>query len=345
MKKMGLIGFFNYGLQDIGGGVMKTRNFEKILSKKYGSDRLDCLDRLEGQKNPIKYFFHFIRIIYSCSIILLFPTAKMLKSFLPILLFGQKLFHYKIAYIVIGGWLPRLVEQDNSLKNRLKKVDCIYVENIEMKNKLNDLGNVVYMPNFSLRNPLSEPKKYEQNNDIFRFCTYSRITKEKGIIDAIDAITHINNIKGKKVCTLDIYGQVWSDFEEEFTKHVKHHSDCITYCGVLTGNKAIEELSEHYMLLFPSYYEGEGFPGTLVESFMSGLPVIANDWKYNSEIVKHNRTGLIYDRDKENLYSIIEYSMSNKEMIQAMRSNCINESKKYIPDNVLSDLFKLIEKE
>lgn len=58
-------------------------------------------------------------------------------------------------------------------------------------------------------------------------------------------------------------------------------------------NQSTEVLKNYDALLFPTYYEGEGFAGTIIDAFAAGLPVIASDWKYNSEIIKQGITGVI----------------------------------------------------
>lgn len=42
-------------------------------------------------------------------------------------------------------------------------------------------------------------------------CTFSRVMKEKGIEDAVNAVKSVNKYFGRVVYTLDIYGQVDSN--------------------------------------------------------------------------------------------------------------------------------------
>lgn len=342
MKKIGMIGFFNYGLQDIGGGVMKTRNYEKMIKKEYGENNVECLDRQEGG-NPVRYILHFLKIVCSSSNILIFPTKKMLVTFVPILQMFKKIFRFQILYVVIGGWLPDAVKSSDRLYKMLKKLDGIYVETEEMKNLLPGLNNVVCIPNFSMRKQLKHAVQYESENGAVEFCTYSRITKEKGILDAIDAVATVNKNNGKQVCKLIIYGQVWPDFQQEFEAALAENKDCVAYGGLLGQEEAIDTISRCYMLLFPTYYPGEGFPGTIVESFMSGLPILASDWKYNAEIVEDGYTGYIYKpHDQKELVSLIEKCIDSPETINRMKENCITEAKKYEPDILLKPIYNKI---
>lgn len=348
MKKIGLIGFFNYGIEDIGGQVLKTRNYETILKRRYGNEDVICLDRLEGRNNPVKYMLHFIKMLCTTSAVLLFPTERMLRTFVPIILVFRSIFRFKLIYIVIGGWLPSVAKNDSKFRNLLKEMDIIYAETKEMEYELRILGiqNVDYIPNFSMRNRL---EKHEFDNvqfddSVFKLCTYSRVTKEKGIIDAIQAVHQVNKNVGRIVCTLDVYGQVWPDFEREFLEEVLLYPDEVAYRGIIKGDEALRELAKHQILLFPTYYKGEGFPGTLVEALMAGVPVIASDWHYNADIIEDGYSGMIYSLDDaQGLYKSVEKMIENKAQLSSMRVNAYNESKKYLPETVMNGLYNTLE--
>ena len=70
------------------------------------------------------------------------------------------------------------------------------------------------------------------------------------------------------------------------------------------------------------------FLGIIVESFASGLPVIASDWKYNSEIIQDGINGLLFKtKNEEDLTSKIEYCLDNYNIINEMRSKALSASK------------------
>ena len=80
-----------------------------------------------------------------------------------------------------------------------------------------------------------------------------------------------------------------------------------------------------------TYYEGEGFAGTIIDAFAAGLPVIASDWKYNSEIIKQGITGVITKTHSiSELKNAILSINSDVEKWNFMRKNCISEAKMYL---------------
>ena len=93
-------------------------------------------------------------------------------------------------------------------------------------------------------------------------------------------------------------------------------------------------VKKYHALLFPTYYEGEGFAGTLLDALASGLPAIATDWKYNKEIVQDNKTGILIEC--KNLNSLKEALISSMgENWKDIRFNCLCEAKKYIPHEAI----------
>ena len=93
------------------------------------------------------------------------------------------------------------------------------------------------------------------------------------------------------------------------------------------------------MLVFPTFYPGEGFPTTIVESFMAGLPVVASNWRFNSELVQEGKTGFIVRaHDINQLSDTLRYCLANEEVIRKMKSNVINRSFDYEPQKVVEQL-------
>ena len=92
-----------------------------------------------------------------------------------------------------------------------------------------------------------------------------------------------------------------------------------------------------------TYYEGEGFAGTIIDAFAAGLPVIASDWKYNSEIIKQGITGVITKTHSiSELKNAILSINSDVEKWNFMRKNCISEAKMYLPANAMKKLIDIV---
>ena len=100
-----------------------------------------------------------------------------------------------------------------------------------MKNALYDLGldNVTILRNFKDIKPL---QKDDLNMDVvepLNICTFSRVMKEKGIKDIVNAVKEVNEKYKKTIYTLDIYGPVDEQQTDWFDELQKFFPDCMDY--------------------------------------------------------------------------------------------------------------------
>ncbi len=345
-KKIGMIGHFMYNQESaaVNGQAIKTRNFYRMLCERYGKENILTLDTNYFRKKLFTNYKQVFHICNECNTILIFPTGNGLKLLLPVLKFLKKKKKFKILYPVIGGWLPNYLETNRKIRTLLHCVDYIYPETDNMTRAIKKMNfdNVETLYNFSIRKTIAQLPDKEWKKAPFRFCTFSRVTKEKGIGEAIQAISAVNKIK--ESCTLDIYGPIDPDYKEDFETMLVAESNTIKYKGVLNGDEVIPTLSQYFAMLFPTYYHGEGMPGAVLEAFAAGVPVIASNWHNNAEVVTHKATGLIYELgDVENLISAIGFTISHPNDIVKMKSKCLRESIKYKPENVMKPVFEIIE--
>ena len=116
-----------------------------------------------------------------------------------------------------------------------------------------------------------------------------------------------------KVC-IDFYGQKTDGYFDANLSNI----EIFTYKGVLQPNEVIPTLHEYDALIFPTHYEGEGCPGILVEALSAALPIIASDWKYNSEFVKDGVTGFLCDTFDVEVYIKSILALSDPVLRQQM---------------------------
>lgn len=343
MKKICTIGHFGVGRTLLNGQTIKTKVFTDLLVSVYGKDEVLRVDTHGGIKvAPLVVINTFIGII-RCKNIVIFSSDNGLKVLVPLLGLFNVLFRRKLHYIVIGGYLQDYLKGHAILERLLKKYSGIYVETEPMKIALEIAGfrNVSVMPNCKKISIIQENQLNTEKCETFRFCTFSRVMKSKGIEDAVDAIEAINKSHRRTVCKLTIYGQVDSEEIDWFEKLKARISQIegISYGGCVSFDKSVEVLKDYYGLLFPTYYEGEGFAGTLIDAFAAGLPVIATDWHYNSSIIENNHTGFIYPtEEKDKLKEKIGYAINNQENWTKMRFNCIAKARELSPLNVIKTI-------
>ena len=207
-----------------------------------------------------------------------------------------------------------------------------------MKAALNEMGldNVVVMPNFKTIDAISKDEIGDSNSDEIQMCTFSRVMKEKGIEDAIDAVRLLNEMKTNVKYTLDIYGQIDSFQQDWFEQVMSSAPPNVKYSGTVPPDQSVNVLKNYSMLLFPTYYDGEGFAGTLIDAMFAGIPSVASDWKYNSEII-NSKNGVLCEicnaADIKEKIIIVQ-----KQLSKAYRISCLEEGKKYYADNAINIL-------
>ena len=228
----------------------------------------------------------------------------------------------------------------------LYDVDAIYLETDNLTDEMKKRGYFAAetVPNFSMRSGNLKSWQYSNDSIMCRCFTFSRVTKTKGIGEAIDAIRILNGEKSGKRYTLDIYGPLDENYKEKFYQKISECGEDIRYCGVLNGNDILPTLSDHDLMLFPTYYDGEGMPGAVIESFMAGVPVIASDWHNNAEVVKNAYTGIVYPLgDINNLIAAIRLVTERNGELDRMHDNCMEERKKYQPETIMQTVFNDID--
>lgn len=338
MNRVGVIGHFGFGLDLSNGQTIKTKIVTTGLER-YCKEKVVTVDTHGGIKMIIPIVIRVINLLRTCKNVIVMLTENGLKVCVPILCVFNRLFKRKLHYVVIGGWLPEYLLNHKTIKQGLKRFDGIYVETEHMRKTLKKMGfnNVFRMPNCKYLHIIDDNNEPEFP---YKLCTFSRVMKEKGIMDAVDAVKQVNTLNNEVVCGLDIYGPIEPNQKEWFQSLMQSFPSYIKYCGVIPFDKSSEILKKYYCMLFPTYYSGEGFPGTAIDAFSAGIPVVASNWKYNEEIIHNGETGLIFQvQDLDSLVKRISELLEHPEFRKEMHHRCIEEAKKYQPDSVLQTLF------
>ena len=220
---------------------------------------------------------------------------------------------------------PKLVKYLNALQINWFE----YQSGVSLLTKLG-VNNAQVLPNCKKLNPIEKESITKHSNKVFEFCTFSRVMPEKGIDDAIEAVHKINALSNGIIVKLDIYGPIEESYKKEFFSKLENHKNEICYKGIIESSQSVETLKNYFMLLFPTRWHGEGFPGTILDCYASALPIIASDINANKEIIKHQKTGIIYpNKGFNNLYECILWAINNKNEIYSMKYNCIDEYDNY----------------
>ena len=124
--------------------------------------------------------------------------------------------------------------------------------------------------------------KYE-NRDNLRIITVGRLVKQKNYSYLIKEFSNSNH-------TIDIVGDGPEKIKLE--NLAKTLNTKINFLGNLPHNDLMNILSSTKYFISTSLFEGNS--KVLLEALASGCLVFATDIENNSEIIKHEQTGILY---------------------------------------------------
>ncbi len=340
-KKIVFIGGIGNPLQF---GGEPTKNKEIINQLEKLGYELFLVDTLGSRNNLwklsqflMKFIYHVLfhrsaTFIFSTSFVNIYGIIKLLYYY-PI--------HINIIYWVIGGNFADRLQANWYDKKYLKKIKYFIVEGNKMKEKLKEcnITNVFFKPNFKTVKSIPTVEKY--NDGKIHFVFLSRIIPDKGVGYILDCVEKLNGNGYALQFEVDFYGGIDSKYKSEFSNRI----DCLDnlhYCGELQLQvwDNYEKLARYHFMLFPTYWIGEGFPGVVIDSYISGVPILASDWNFNTEFIDNGHNGLIVPvHDMSALYETMLDIIRGKYNVWEMSKYCRKCAEKFDTNAVLTEEF------
>lgn len=248
----------------------------------------------------------------------------------------QKLGCNNIYYWAVGGTLHEKLATGNYDLEPYKKLKAIYVQSPRIVEGLKKLGinNAIHVNNSKRIDYIPEISK--RNNDKVRFVFLSRVHPDKGCAMIVNSSKRLNELGYKDKFRVDFYGKVDERYSE-FLPMIEP-VDNVNYKGFLdlTDNKGYDTLATYDMMLFPTYWDGEGFPGIVIDAYISGVPIIASNWSCNEDVVDEKTGVIIPHHNEEALFEIMKAVLDGKYDLKQMAQHCQARAKEYDNRNVLS---------
>lgn len=187
-----------------------------------------------------------------------------------------------------GGDFARAYYGSSSLKRRWSDATymrCarVFVQTQEVLGRFAERPNVRWFPNTrDVRPPC-----LERRNTVKRLLFVAQLRLEKGLRETLEACRDLPS-----TCHLNVFGPQMPNVD--VIKMMEGHGRA-TYRGVLGSGDVPLVLSQHDVLVLPSYWPGEGYPGIILEALQCGVPVISTEWSGIPEVVEHERSGLLVE--------------------------------------------------
>lgn len=323
-----ILGNFAYVTNQLDGQVMETRSMLEILQMREVNS-IDYFDTQILRFKPALVFKMFRQLVNTKRLFYLGAQGN-LKYLFPFIWILAKVSRVDFHYFVVGGWIAEFIKNLPVHRFMLRRISGMYCETESIVRKLSDwygYKHAYWFPNFRIYD--FEPNIVFRNENPLKLVSMSRVTKSKGYDIIFRMADYINKILPDNSVIIDFYGPMIKKDEVDFFEKLSKF-DYIKYKGMLQPKEINATLAGYDVMLFPTYYSGEGFPGTILDSYISGIPVIASDWRYNAELILHGQTGFLFDlNQEEDFYKYILKLYYDRDLLYNLKLSAFEKSKDF----------------
>ena len=302
---------------------------EVHVSSPYG-ERIDDLVKIGCKYHEIKIARHGTNPLTDGKLIL--EYVRLIKSVKP-----DMVFSYTIKPNIYGGIACRLLNvpqvanvtglgtavENPGLTQKItlalykfafKKIQRIFFQNIENRQFFIDhdlfCDKHGLLPGSGVNLERFAPLPYPQNDDTVHFVFISRIMREKGIDQYLDAAQHFYSLRhcekrsdeAIQECVFHVCGFCEAEYQGKLDELAK--AGVVVYHGMVRDVKTV--LKDVHCTIHPSFYP-EGMSNVLLESCACARPIITTDRPGCGEIVDDGVNGFVVkQRDSQDLIEKIE---------------------------------------
>lgn len=294
--------------------LLKKYNYDMVILENHPSQYL----ALKWRKNYLKYLGKYY---YHCHNE--FPST-----------YGcEKIIKNTKRIICVSEFIARNVSKDNEIP-----IDKFVV-----------LRNCIDAKRFSgkISNEEKESikKKYgiAPNDKILIFT--GRITPEKGVKELIESLKYVKYKNYKLLVLGSALNELKTKtkYQEQIEDEVKKISDKVIFTGFIK----YDEINTYYALadiaVLPSIWNDPA-PLTIIESLMSGLPIITTNSGGIPEYATDGSAIILQNNEKivQNLSENIDYLLNNTKELKRMREKAIEVSKNLTLENYYFNFINII---
>lgn len=331
-KKILVLGYFGFRNNELDGQTIKTRSiYELLISKDKRRFSIEKFDTQKFQYSKVS-FFKMLYELLRCNILVYIPAHKNLKYLFPLIYFIGKLKRFQILYFVVGGWLEEYLENKKLHISLLSKIKAILTESNDLTQSLitkYNFNNVRTFPNFRIHSFIPD---FLESNGSLNVVFMGRINIMKGIDYVFYLADYLKREIDKNI-TIDFFGPIEKKDEDYFFSELEKYKNCY-YKGVLDPEKIYSTLNNYDLMVFPTRYFTEGFPGSVLDAYISGLPVITTHWKHATDFIIDGITGIIvpFENGKDEFVRAVLTLYENKNLLYSMKNSAFEQSKAYSSD-------------
>lgn len=329
MKRIVVVGSFGFGQDNPSGQRIKSQNVYYLLMEM--GYTVSFVEMIGIWKRP----WSFLKMVYDImksDAVFSMPAHRNLVTVFPFVCHIAKIRNIPVHYVVVGGWLADFIENRKRIQKLLKTIAGIHCQTQELSNNLKaryGLVNTDVFPNFRITSFKSTP---HHTPGVLKLVFMARINKKKGL-DTIFTVGDLIKKEGINNIYIDFYGPIYDEdklyFEENISKY-----EFMNYIKALEPSEIYSTLENYDVMLLPTHYYTEGFPGSVLDAYISGIPVIVTKWQYAIEFVEQGKSGIIvpFDDDGAELFKQICRLKEDETLLSSLKQGASVKWREYSPE-------------
>ena len=295
MKKAIVIGAYGSQTSQLDGQTVKTRSVYNLLKNRFVG-KVAKTDTLEIKRKPW-LLLNMVYQLLTCNYIILIPSVRSLTFLLPALFYLSKLLQFDIICICIGGkqeeffngtftgkphyWHMKLCRQIKAFLPEMNAVNEGLKRNCLFR-------NTAVFPNFRRYEDVIIPCNHYRD---LKIVFMARIRKDKGYPAVFMLADYIQ--QENLSATITFFGPIAPECDADFNALLSSHDQVTSYGGILNPKDIQKTLSQYDVMVLPTTHYTEGFPGSVLDVYIAGIPVVVTEWEYAREFVDDGETGFV----------------------------------------------------
>ncbi len=299
---------------------------------------------LEKARRGFSITKQYLRAIEYSSAALVFSNNLFTLTAVPLLLLLAHGRHKPFYLKPVGGDLDLFLAAKNPLLRRylvgiLRRADGILAQTRQLQERLRQLGcrNVYYLPGY--RSPCRCARPSVGKEPGVRLIFLAQITREKGAMTLLEALRLLPPELG--ACG-DFYGPIFAEDRDEFLWRLRDTPGA-RYCGVVEFAQSVSLIAGYDALVLPTYFDGEGHPGVIIEAMQAGVPVISTWHRAIPELITDGDNGfLVPVLDSRALADRIGRLATDRVLREKMGAANYDRGREFRSDTVIPRLLEVL---
>ncbi|MGN1220029.1 MAG: glycosyltransferase, partial [Candidatus Cryptobacteroides sp.] len=132
--------------------------------------------------------------------------------------------------------------------------------------------------------------------------------------------------------SITFYGPINDEDKDYFNNNIAKYSFA-EYKGALQPAEIYDTLSKYDVMLLPTHYYTEGLPGSVVDAYISGIPVIVTEWKHAREFVEDSVSGFIipFENGQNELIDKVQLLDKDRKLLHQLQANALKKRMEFAP--------------